>query len=255
MIHISRTVNWFDSWSRRFFWIYEAALALLALVVVWLLTLPEEGWVSAANWSIWGVFAIDYVVRFAVAPNRASFFKSHIPEFLAALPLEPFRVFRLIRLTRLLRAGAVLWRVTRNVRRVLNTNGLAYVLMATSAFIVVGAAAIHIVEPDLGSYGDALWWAVVTATTVGYGDLSPSEPLGRVIAFCLMMVGIGTIGMITGSIATYFIRRKNEVLDPDVEYVRERLSSWTDLSADQRQQLAQILQLIAARRGDTSSSA
>ena len=51
---------------------------------------------------------------------------------------------------------------------------------------------------------DALWWSFVTASTVGYGDISPQTGLGRLIASILMLVGIGTIGMLTGTIATYF---------------------------------------------------
>lgn len=235
-------------WLIRASLAYEVMLAVLALAVVWLLTLPEEGWVQAANWGIWAVFAIDYAVRLARSHDRSTFVKTHIPELLAAFPLEPFRVFRLFRLARLIRAGAVLWRVTRNLRRILDTNGLGYVLLATSGVIVIGAAAIRMAEPDMGSYADALWWAVVTATTVGYGDISPTGPVGRLIALCLMLVGIGTIGMITGSIATYFIRDKSRSLDPDIQHIRERLAAWGELSQSERLQLASMLRAITVQQ-------
>lgn len=232
------------SFAHLLWWAYEIALAALALAVIWLLTLPEEGWVSTANWLIWAVFATDYLVRLAIAPDRRKFIRGHIPELIAALPLEPFRVLRIARLARLLRAGAVLWRLTRNIRQVLGTNGLSYVLVFTGAVIVLGSAGIWLVEPGMESFGNALWWSVVTATTVGYGDLSPTEPLGRVIAVCLMMVGIGTIGMITGSIATHFIAKKPIAIDPDVEHIRERLGQWAELPFQDRRQIASMLHAL-----------
>lgn len=54
---------------------------------------------------------------------------------------------------------------------------------------------------------DALWWSFVTVTTVGYGDISPVSSFGRVIAGLLMAFGIGFIGMLTGTIATFFIKK------------------------------------------------
>lgn len=55
---------------------------------------------------------------------------------------------------------------------------------------------------------DALWWSIVTCTTVGYGDISPSTLPGRIIAVFLMIVGIGLISMLTGTITTYFTKIK-----------------------------------------------
>lgn len=87
-----------------------------------------------------------------------------------------------------------------------------------------------------------MWWSLVTATTVGYGDISPASPMGRMIAALLMVVGIGTIGMVTGSIATYFIQgRDGQHADPDVEHVRIRLESWEELSIDERRRLVRLL--------------
>ncbi len=106
----------------RLWWAYEATMAALALVVVWLLTVPDEGRARVANVAIWRVFVVDYGVRLAVADDRRRFVRSNIPDLIAILPLDFFRVARLARLarlTRLLRAGTVLWRITKDVRGVL----------------------------------------------------------------------------------------------------------------------------------------
>ncbi len=62
-------------------------------------------------------------------------------------------------------------------------------------------------EDTMVNFGDALWWSMVTTTTVGYGDLSPESTGGRILAGILMIVGIGFLGMVTGSVATYFVDR------------------------------------------------
>jgi voltage-gated potassium channel len=66
----------------------------------------------------------------------------------------------------------------------------------------VGPTAIH-------SYGDALWWAVVTVTTVGYGDKIPMTGAGRVVATGLMLTGIGLVGALTATIASLFVQQQH----------------------------------------------
>jgi voltage-gated potassium channel len=243
-----------DAEPSKLWWLYEATMVLLALVVVWLLTVPDAGWARAANLTIWAIFVIDYGVRLAVAGDRRHFVRSNIPDLIAILPLDFLRVARvarLARLTRLLRAGTVLWRVTRDVRGVLGTNGLGYVVLATAALVVGGGLAAWGVEERLGSFGDGLWWALVTATTVGYGDISPVTPQGRAVATVLMLVGIGTLGMITGSIATYFLgQNREQPTNPQVEWLRDQLAGWDALRADERRRLAAMLAGLAYDRGD-----
>lgn len=228
-------------------------MVLLALVVVWLLTVPDDGWVRTANLAIWAVFVIDYGVRLTVAGDRRQFVRSNVPDLVAILPLDFLRVARLARLarlTRLLRAGTVVWRVTKDVRGVLGTNGLGYVVLVTAALVVCGGLTAWHVEEQLGSLGDGLWWALVTATTVGYGDISPVTPQGRAVATVLMLVGIGTLGMITGSIATYFLgHNRAELTNRQVEWLRDQLAEWDELGPDERRRLAAMLTGLAGDQG------
>lgn len=224
-------------------WIYEAVMVVLALLVVALLPLPDRGWVRVTNLAVWGVFVVDYFVRLGLSTDKRGFVRANVVDLLAILPADFFRAFRalrVVRLFRVVRAGSVIWRVTRDVRGVVGTNGLGWVLMASVGTIVAGAVGVWMVEPTIETLPDALWWSTVTATTVGYGDLSPEHPAARGLAVVLMLVGIGTIGMLTGAIATYFIGDEGST-DPDVEHVRERLTEWRDLAPEERRRLVRML--------------
>jgi voltage-gated potassium channel len=168
------------------------------------------------------------------------------------MPADFFRALRVLRLARLfrvLRAGSIMWRVTRDVRGVAGTNGLGWVLLVSLTTVFAGGIGAWLVEPTIATLPDGLWWSTVTATTVGYGDLSPEHPVARGMAVVLMLVGIGTIGMLTGSIATYFLGGEAGTADPDVEHVRARLADWEELTAEERQRVAAMLNLLASRSG------
>jgi voltage-gated potassium channel len=83
---------------------------------------------------------------------------------------------------------------------------------------VLGVASVGMYEAERGAsdgnittLGDALWWAITTVTTVGYGDRYPTTALGRMIAVGLMLVGIALLGVVTATIAAWFVGRLREV--------------------------------------------
>lgn len=231
-------------------WAYEATMIALAIVVVVLLTQPDRGAVRVANLVIWGIFLVDYVVRLGLADDRRAFVRRNVPDLIAVLPLDFFRaarVARLARLARLFRAGTVLWRASTDLRAILRTNGLHWVLVVATATITVGGLLAWSLDPEIASAGDGLWWAVVTSTTVGYGDLSPSAPVARVVAVVIMIVGVGTIGMLTGSIATYFTKPAAAAgpASPQVAFVRDQLDRWDELGPRDRRELAAMLAALS----------
>jgi voltage-gated potassium channel len=233
----------------RWKWVYEGVMVALAILVVVLLPFENEGWVLAANLAVWAIFVADYVARLALSTDRKAFFKRNIIDLLAIMPADFFRALRVLRLARLLRvvrAATVVGRVLRDVRGVVGTNGLHWVLTVSVCSVTAGAVIVWLVEPTIDSLPDAAWWSVVTATTVGYGDLSPENPLARVVAVVLMLVGIGTIGMLTGSIATYFIGDDGtEKVDPDIDHIRDRLGAWHELTLEERRRIAAMLGAVA----------
>ncbi len=227
---------------------FETSMGALALVSVWLAFQPDTEFHHRASLVVWIVFALDYLVRLVRAPDKLAFVRGNVPDLIAVLPwdfLRAARLIRLVRVLRFLRGVEVLWRVGRHIRGVLGTNGLGYALAVTTTLAVLGGLLIRQVEPGITSTADGLWWGLVTATTVGYGDIAPRTQAGRLIAAVLMLVGIGTVGMITGSIATYFIGSRGS-RNAHVRHVQSRLDAWDEMDADERREVARVLQALAA---------
>jgi voltage-gated potassium channel len=123
------------------------------------------------------------------------------PWFLVVGPTDS-KFLLLIRLARLSRVVMA----TRGARRLFER--LGRVALVAVAVVIVGAAvayrAEHATNPGFATYGDALWWAIVTLTTVGYGDIVPKSTAGRVDSVMIMITGISILGLLAGSMASFF---------------------------------------------------
>jgi voltage-gated potassium channel len=239
---------------------YQLVFGGLALAAVALLVLPTSEVAEVVNLVVWGLFVADYVVALWVAPDKLRFFKGHLLELVAILPvdfLRAARALRVLRLVRVLRLGIVFGRAYRTLSGILGTNGLGRAVVVVIAVIVLAGLAIWTVEPEIGSLGDGLWWAFVTATTVGYGDISPGSLGGRLIALTLMTVGIGLLGLITASVATYFLRGGSEEAvaeSPHVTHLRALLDRWGELDAEDRHAAAALLARMAGAPAEPAAT-
>ena len=221
----------------------EVPMALLAFASVWLAFQPDTDSNHWMSLGINAVFVVEYGIRLLRSSGRGKFVRANIPDFIAILPwdiLRGARLIRLVRVLRLVRGLEVLWRIGRQVSGVLKTNGLAYALMSAAVLVVGGGLAVCQVEPGMGTSLDGIWWGLVTATTVGYGDISPKTLEGRIIAGILMLVGIGVLGMVSGSIATYFLGSRGSS-NPHVQHVQKQLDRWEHMSSDERREVVRVL--------------
>ena len=230
---------------------YQLVFGALALVAVVLLILPETRAAEVVNLAVWAVFVVDYLAALWVAPAKGRFVRGHLLELIAILPvdfLRAARALRIVRLVRVLRLGIVFGRAYRTLGGVLGTNGLGRAVVVVVVVILLAGLSIQTVEPEIGTVADGLWWAFVTATTVGYGDISPATPGGRMIALVLMTVGIGLLGLITGSVATFFLRGAQEespAESPHLVHLRGLLDRWGELGAEDRHAAAALLKGLA----------
>ena len=87
-----------------------------------------------------------------------------------------------------------------------NSRRIRTILAALIYFIFLFGYLFYVSEPDVRNLGDGIWWALVTITTVGYGDITPVTTLGRVVASSLMLLGLGLIATITAIVSAKFIQ-------------------------------------------------
>lgn len=208
----------------------------------------NSGYPALLNNTLLVIFAIDYFIRLYLAKDKKKFFKENIFDLLSIIPVSAsFNFFRLARLSRL----AVVFRLVRLVgltgklNRLLQISGLVYIIYISIAILIISAAMYSVSEHV--SYDQSLWWAIATATTIGYGDISPHTPLGKFAAILLMIIGIGFIGVLTSSLTNFFIR---DHTNDRMETVLKKLNQLEQSNRDLQKEVHELLD----RQKDQSNS-
>jgi voltage-gated potassium channel len=241
---IAARADRFDRFARA----VELPLALLALLIVPALVLESQSQTpeirevaTLVNWVVWLAFCAEYLVKISLTPARARFAKQHwfdlliivlSPPFLVPVPAQGARVLRAARLLRFVRGAAVAAMGLRMARDALRHRRFHYVLLATAVIVTLGAICIYTAEhgtnKSIATLDDALWWAIVTTTTVGYGDVSPVTGEGRIIAVVLMLLGIGFLGVLTATITSFFFDQERDAREDELRQRLERIEAKLD---------------------------
>ena len=138
---------------------------------------------------------------------------------------------------------------------ILRHHSLFRVLIAAAATLFLGAWLVLLFEENakgsnIHSYPDALWWAIVTVTTVGYGDRYPVTEGGRMVAVILMLLGIGLIGVLTATVASVFVKEHTDANKEEYKKghadLGQQLSVISDRLADVERRLGATPAEVAA---------
>jgi voltage-gated potassium channel len=193
-----------------------------SLVVDTFFTLPPEiaKVLNYVDNFICGVFLLDFIIRFRQAENKLQFMKWGWIDLIASIPTLDFmragRLLRLIRLIRIIRAFRSTKHIVQHIFKNKVQGTLTSVAIIAVLMLLFSSIAILQFETDPNSNiktaGDAIWWAYVTMTTVGYGDKYPVTTEGRIVAAVLMTVGVGLFGTFTAYVSSWFVKdnAKNE---------------------------------------------
>lgn len=210
---------------------------MMVLAIVWLavlvvpllapLTPTIADTLNAVDYTLWALFVVEYLVKLSLAPSRWAYVRTHLLD-LVVITVPFLRPVRALRLLRLVRAGSVTAGGLRRAKALMTEHGLHYVLLAAVVIVFAASAAElaferHAPGSNIHSYGDALWWAVVTVTTIGYGDRYPVTAAGRGVAVVLMLVGIGLLGVITANVAAFFMTKGEAAEARRLDALEERL--------------------------------
>ena len=197
--------------------VWNETLTVLALAFLFAFSYPAfvdpvpsstQTLLNIVQWVSWIVFAADLIYGLSNAKNKKQYLKRH-PLEVAAVVLPFLRPLRLMRVISF--GGLAIQKVA--IGRQL---GITIKVLLTSIFVAyISAVQITITErgaegSNIKNFGDGLWWAVTTVTTVGYGDRYPTTTQGRFLAAATMIMGISLMGVITASVAAWFIKMGQE---------------------------------------------
>ena len=207
---------------------------LLLGPLLWEMSPTEELVFFALDTVIWAIFVLEIVVKVAIAQDRIGFLLSYWLEIVVVI-VPPVRPLRLIRLVLF---GS---RAIRYSRRLASID---YLAVYAVGLILIGSTIVAAVETggqgEIQTYADALWWALVTVTTVGYGDVTPVTVAGRTVATVLIVGGVGLFGALTANLASWFIRAGNR-------RSREESEAVDDLASEVRELRKEVARLRADR--------
>jgi voltage-gated potassium channel len=181
---------------------------------------------AVALFVIWFLVVLEFLIRYIVVSDRRRYFACRpVEPVMVALPF--FQVWKIVGVEQ----TSVIWGegFTRLIA-ILRHRSLFRVLLAATGLLFLGAWVVLLCErhangANIHNYPDALWWAVVTVTTVGYGDRFPVTGGGRTVAVILMLVGIGLIGVLTATVASFFVQEHTDANKEQLQAAHEDLGT------------------------------
>lgn len=218
-----------DTWKGKLFDIVLLIVIVMSIALVMLESIESvrennRQLLKILEWVITFIFTLEYILRIAIInkPWRYIFSFYGIIDLLSVIPtylslvivgshslmvirvLRLLRVFRILKLTRYTQAGSSLARALWNSRAKISV----FIFFVSIIVILVGTL-MYLVEGDAGGFTSiprSIYWAIVTLTTVGYGDISPITPLGQFLASVLMIIGYAIIAVPTGIVTAEMMK-------------------------------------------------
>ncbi|WED23483.1 ion transporter [Vibrio sp. JC009] len=252
----------------QIFTLFLSVYVLLALFVQLAVDLPKDinEILNKADNFICLFFLADFFIRLKHAKSKRQFMKWGWIDLLSSIPMVDVlrygRIVRVVRVLRLLRAVRSTKVIISFVFKKRMEGTFALVSLVSIILTIFGAIAILLLEKgvdgaNINSASDALWWAFVTITTVGYGDYFPVTYEGRIIASILMTAGVGLFGTFTGFVASWFLEEDEEDrskhiitnLKDEVEELRNEVQKLQELRTD-----IQLLQKLVEESNNEKGS-
>ena len=235
---------------------FEAPMLLLALwiIVEWYLTGQRaypESWEFATNRVIWGFFVLETVLLASLVRDTRRYLATNWVNLLiivVGVPLlwsdQPYA--GALRTLRILILFGFALEMSSTIRNVLARNNIGLTLLVSLIIIVMAGTSIAAIDPAIKNPGEGIWWAWVTVTTVGYGDLVPTSALGRVFGGMLMVLGLGLFSLITASFSAFLIVREEEEVIQEEERILEREEAILEKEAEVADQEERALEKLEA---------
>jgi voltage-gated potassium channel len=206
-----------------------AALTVVYVVVAFLQDQGFPGLVTVVVEILAGIFVVEFGIRLYDSPARMAYLRSHWLDIVTCIPVVvPFRALRLIRLLGFVRLGASVRAFGVGAAASDRLGGGVGLWVLAPVLILVWIAASYGyyeleggVNPHVNTFADALYFSFVTASTVGYGDVTPVTAAGKVLTGVLIFLGIGLLGFASAQLTAKLLPQRNEVAELKVTLARQ----------------------------------
>jgi len=205
-----------------------ASVIVVALESISTLSIQFDNWLYIFEWVFTIIFTIDYIARLWIVERKGRYIVSFfgIIDLLSILPtylglflvgaqslmvirsIRLLRIFRIFKLTRYVGEGQNLAQALRSSRPKI----IVFLVTISTSVIITGTVMYMVEGPEHGftSIPKSIYWAIVTMTTVGYGDLAPQTALGQTLASFIMILGYGIIAVPTGIVSAEMVAQKHK---------------------------------------------
>ncbi len=199
----------------------SAALTVVYVVLAFLQDQGASGAVTPALLVIASIFVIEFSLRLYDSPSRRTYVRHHWLDIVTCIPvIGSLRALRLVRLLAFLRLGASVRAFGVGTTATERMPGGAGLWLLAPILIIVWVASAygyfeleHGINPQIKTFGDALYFSFVTASTVGYGDVTPLTPAGKILSGVLIFVGIGLLGFASSQLTARLLPQRNELAE------------------------------------------
>ena len=199
---------------------FEWPMILLAfgIILEWYIEAQELAPITLSlysDWFIWGFFVFETSLLLTLVDNKKRYLLNNwgsLVIIFAGMPLlwDIFPYAGGLRALRLLVLFSLLFSMSAAARKILSRNHLGTTLMVSFIIVVVSGTLMALIDPNIETPLDGIWWAWVTITTVGYGDIVPGSTVGRLFASALILLGIGLFSMLTASFSAFFLSQQED---------------------------------------------
>ena len=251
---------------RAQFWdkVFQWPMLMLALWMPFQFYLDYRGGMESVetaffDWLVWWFFVVESGLLISVVDDKTQYLRSNwmnIFIIVAGLPIilwgySPLAV--ILRSLRLLLMVGLIYRLTKTVRKILSKNQLGKTLLVAFLLILISGSIISAIDPAFESPAEGIWWALVTISTVGYGDYSPVSVPGRIFASVLILSGVVLLALITANLAAYFVEKEVEKDAEEETREEERYMEQTFNRLEVRlEKIEQQLQLLSEKKAENN---
>lgn len=243
-------------WERRLHWVMIAA-ALLSIPAFYLQDVAVPKLLRALGWELDLVIALIFTGELCwmlmIVRQKAVYLQNNWLNLLiilgSGLSVVGWQTewLPLVRLLRVVYVGLIVARLISSLRNLFTPDAIVSLVILWLIMMGIAGAGFYWLEPSVHSFGDGLWLAFVTATTIGYGDFVPTVAASRLLAVMMVVLGISILSMVTASIAAFFVgedeKRMRHEMHKDIKELRDEV-------AQLRTELRQILHAKAGEGAD-----